>query len=89
MAQDAFDHGFVVDQRNNPHFVRTARAQERIGLPDLLDQLAPLRRGNTARLVPGDVYNRRGVAGDLSLLGAPRGTGCLSDFMGESASWIT
>jgi hypothetical protein len=42
VAQDAFDHGFIINQRNYPHLLLATRTQKRIGFPDLLDEFAPL-----------------------------------------------
>jgi hypothetical protein len=33
VTQDAFDHGWAVDQRNNPHLLLAFWAEERIGFP--------------------------------------------------------
>ena len=62
MTQDALDHGWAVDQRNNPHLLLAFRAEERIGFPNLLDELAPFLGRNAAGLVFGNVYHRRGLA---------------------------
>ncbi len=62
MAQDLFDDGAVVDERNNPHLVGTTRTHQRIRLPHLFDEFAPLGRGDTARFVFGDIDDLHGPA---------------------------
>jgi hypothetical protein len=42
MAQDALDDILLVDERNDAHFREHFGAPQRVGLPHLLDQLAPL-----------------------------------------------
>src|SRR4029077_5751352 len=42
MAQDALDDILFVDERNDAHFREHFGAPQRVGLPHLLDQLAPL-----------------------------------------------
>jgi len=61
--------GSVVDERADLHLPRAARAQERIGFPDLLNEPAPLGRGDTAGLVFGDVDDLNGLTRGRSLLG--------------------
>ena len=42
VAEDARDHVAVVDQGHDAHLFPALRAEERVGFPDLLDELAPL-----------------------------------------------
>jgi len=46
----ALDDLRVVDERHDAHFVLSLRAQQRIDLPDILDQLTPRSRWNAPRL---------------------------------------
>ena len=55
MAQDAFDDGGFVDEGDDAHLVLAARAKERVGFPDFLDEFAPLFGRNPAGLERGDV----------------------------------
>jgi len=55
VAQDAFDHGRFVDEGHNSHFVLAVGADQRVGFPDFLDELAPLFGRNPAGLERGNV----------------------------------
>ena len=44
VAQDAFDDSSIVDEGDDSHFMVAARAQERVGFPDFLDEFAPSDR---------------------------------------------
>jgi hypothetical protein len=50
------------DERNDAHFPLALRAPQRVGIPHLLDQLAPLLRRDAARLVDRNVDHFHGVA---------------------------
>lgn len=79
VAQDAFDDFAFVDESNNAHFARTGRTNQRIGLPDLFDELSPFwgRRSPRAMLEDGDNFDP--VAGRLFPGPASHRTGlCLS-----------
>jgi hypothetical protein len=41
VTQDAFDHGWAVNQGNNPHLLLAFRTEERIDFPHLFDEFAP------------------------------------------------
>ena len=66
----AIDDLRVVDQRHDAHFVLALRAQQRIDLPDFLDQLAPRSRWNAPRFERRmlDDCNRRAYFGATPLL---------------------
>jgi len=49
VARDALDNGGLIDESHDPHLV--GAAGPRSASPDLLDEFAPLLRGNAARLV--------------------------------------
>jgi len=68
VAEDALDHLPVVDERHDTHLVGALRTEQRIGFPDLLDELAPFGRRDAARFVFGNVNDLHGLAGDRSLL---------------------
>ena len=41
MAEDVLNYLPVLDQRDQPHFPTAFRAEQRIGIPDLLDEFTP------------------------------------------------
>ncbi len=61
MAEDALDHGWAVDQRNDTHFFLAFRTQERVGFPDFLDEFTPFRRRDAARVVVGYIDDLHGL----------------------------
>ena len=69
MAQDALDHVALVDERNDAHLFLALRTQERVGFPDLLDEFAPFRGRDAARLVFGDIDGLNGPARGGGLFG--------------------
>jgi hypothetical protein len=60
MPQDCFHHRRLVDQGYHPHHILAHQAAQRIGVPDLLDQVAPLFGGQAPR-------RRRGECGAWNL----------------------
>ena len=73
--QDALDDLRVIDQRHDAHLVMTSGTQQRINLPDFLDQLAPRSRWNAPRFERGmlDDCNYRAYFGAVPLLCCCRG----------------
>ena len=70
VPKDTLEHLALVDEGYDAHFARADRAQERVGFPHLLDELAPFCRGDAARFVLGDVDDLYGLASSCgSLLG--------------------
>ena len=70
MTQDALDDLRVIDQRHDAHLVPALRAQQRIDLPDLLDQLTPRSPRNAPRFEREmlDDFNRCAYFGATPLL---------------------
>ena len=62
------DHLPAVDERHDTHLAGALRTEQRIGFPDLLDELASFGRRDAARVVFGNVNDLHGLAGDRSLL---------------------
>lgn len=86
MAQDAFDDLDLVDEGDDPHFILTVRAQQRIGFPDFLDEFAPLFGRNPAGVERGDVDDfalGQAERGELEL--GQAAVGDATEFLDESA----
>jgi hypothetical protein len=64
VTQDALDHGWTVDQRNNAHLLLAFRTEERVGFPHLVDEFAPFLGRDATRRVFG-----KGVVENYLLLG--------------------
>ena len=71
VAEDALDHVTLVDEGDNAHFARADRAEKRIGFPHLLDEFAPLGRGDSAGPLLGDVNDLCGLLRGFGLFGGP------------------
>ncbi len=65
MAQDALDHLALIDEGDDAHLARARRTNQRVGLPHLLDELAPFRRWWTPGAVFGDINDFDPVGGRL------------------------
>lgn len=57
VIQYALDDVGFVNEHHNSHLVLAVRAQERVRLPDLLDEFAQLLRRDPAGLGLGDIRN--------------------------------
>ena len=69
MAEDALDHVAVVDQGHDAHFFLALRAEKWVRFPHLLDELAPLGRGDAAGLMLRHIDDLDGLARGFGLFG--------------------
>ena len=61
MAQDALDDLRLIDEGDDAHGLMTGRAEERIGLPDFLDEVSPFAGWAAARNESGNIDHLRGA----------------------------
>jgi hypothetical protein len=45
MSKDLLDHAWVVDEGDHPHLLLANRAVQRVNMPSLVNQVAPLPGG--------------------------------------------
>ena len=61
MAQDALYDLRLIDEGDDAHGLMTGRAEERIGLPDFLDELSPFAGWAAAWNEAGNIDHLRGA----------------------------